>query len=259
VRAYRDLYAGGGRQTPALLRRAVEDDRLSLYMCFTTSPYPDGEPVVVIYGLYIGPAADGAQVLAPLLRLGTPRLDQMGPLSYHVLLETLGHEVPYGLRSKWYGGYFQSGAMSDEAIGTMVRRFKGFASPYSMARFDLLGGGALARVRPDATAFVHRESLFYLSIIALWEAEEEACANLRWARAFHDDMRPFLSHEVYQNYANGELEDWPRAYYGSNYARLQRIKARYDPEDFFHHPQSIRLPLGPTGRPGAGRSPRRPG
>jgi FAD/FMN-containing dehydrogenase len=132
--------------------------------------------------------------------------------------------------------------MSDEAIRTMVRRFRRLASPYSMVRFDLLGGGALARVRPDATAFVHRESLFYLSVIALWEGEEETGANLRWARAFHDDMRPFLSHEVYQNYANGELEDWPRAYYGSNYPRLQRIKARYDPEDFFHHPQSIRLP-----------------
>ena len=55
-------------------------------------------------------------------------------------------------------------------------------------------------------------------------------------------MRPYLSGEVYQNYADEDLDDWPPAYYGANYARLQQVKQRYDPTDFFHHPQSIRLP-----------------
>jgi FAD/FMN-containing dehydrogenase len=48
--------------------------------------------------------------------------------------------------------------------------------------------------------------------------------------------------EVHQNYADSDLTDWPEAYYGANYPRLWQVKQRYDPDDFFHHPQSIRLP-----------------
>jgi FAD/FMN-containing dehydrogenase len=44
------------------------------------------------------------------------------------------------------------------------------------------------------------------------------------------------------HFADPDLEDWARAYYGSNYDRLVRIKARYDPAGFFHFPQS--LPAG---------------
>jgi hypothetical protein len=37
-----------------------------------------------------------------------------------------------------------------------------------------------------------------------------------------------------------ELADGLLAYYGDNMRRLQHIKNRYDPDNFFHHRQSIR-------------------
>jgi aclacinomycin oxidase len=33
---------------------------------------------------------------------------------------------------------------------------------------------------------------------------------------------------------------WSTLYYKANYARLQRVKARWDPLDVFHHALSIR-------------------
>jgi FAD/FMN-containing dehydrogenase len=48
----------------------------------------------------------------------------------------------------------------------------------------------------------------------------------------------------YANYPDLAFEDWPTAYYGTeNYARLQKLKQRYDPENRIRYPQSVRLPV----------------
>jgi FAD/FMN-containing dehydrogenase len=44
---------------------------------------------------------------------------------------------------------------------------------------------------------------------------------------------------VFQNFADPDLEDWAEAYYGPNYPRLVRVKARYDPANLFQFPQSL--------------------
>jgi FAD/FMN-containing dehydrogenase len=49
---------------------------------------------------------------------------------------------------------------------------------------------------------------------------------------------------VYPNFPDPDLTNWPRAYHGANYARLQRVKARYDPDAFFRFHQAI-PPSGP--------------
>jgi FAD/FMN-containing dehydrogenase len=44
---------------------------------------------------------------------------------------------------------------------------------------------------------------------------------------------------VYPNFPDLDLEDWGRAYYGANYDRLLRVKAKYDPGNFFRFRQSL--------------------
>jgi FAD/FMN-containing dehydrogenase len=194
------------------------------------------------YGMYVGPPEGAEAHLAPLRSTAPPVFDTFGPTSYHDLQATLGAEIMYGLQLKWRGGFFRDGGFGDEAFARIVEAFRRAPSGYSMARFDLLGGGAIGRVPPDATAFVHRSSLFNISVIAQWVRDDEREANVRWTDELVTALRPYLGGEVYQNYADEELHDWPTAYYGANYPRLQQVKQRYDPTDVFRHPQSIRPP-----------------
>jgi len=223
-RFYRDIYADR------------EDDRLALCLLLTA------EPMITLYGMYVGPPDEAAAALAPVRSFGKPLADTFGELSYFELMRALGEDIPYGLQSRWRGGYLHDQGLNDAAIGLMLDHFARVPSAHSMIRFDLLAGGAVARVPADATAFVHRSALHYVSVISLWQEEKDTAANLAWADDLAGALRPHLTGEVYQNYADSDLADWPAAYYGANYPRLRQVKLRYDPEDFFHHGQSIRLP-----------------
>ncbi|GAA3303750.1 FAD-binding oxidoreductase [Dactylosporangium vinaceum] len=228
--AYRDLYADR------------VDERLALCLVLTTEPYPEGEPVIAMYGAYIGPVDEAAEHFAPVLAIADPLFSTIGETRYLDVMTVLGEEIVYGLQSKWLGGYFSADGFDEGAFAVLAEGFRRAPSGFSMVRFDLLAGGAVARVPTDATAFVHRDSLHYVSIIAQWGGDEETDANVAWIGGFHEALRPYLTGEVYQNYADRDLADWPAAYYGDNYPRLQQVKAQYDPQDVFHHPQSIRLP-----------------
>jgi FAD/FMN-containing dehydrogenase len=44
---------------------------------------------------------------------------------------------------------------------------------------------------------------------------------------------------VYPNFPHSELDDWGRAYHGTNLDRLRRVKATYDPDNVFRFDRSV--------------------
>jgi len=56
---------------------------------------------------------------------------------------------------------------------------------------------------------------------------------IAWARDFHQAMEPFATGSAYSNYLDQDDEAITQAAYGTNYQRLQSIKAKYDPDNFF--------------------------
>jgi FAD/FMN-containing dehydrogenase len=119
------------------------------------------------------------------------------------------------------------------AIVALARR----APPSSALLLDA-HGGAINRVRPDATAFVHRRALYSVQILTYYSAGAEA-AHLRWVRDAKRTLGPRANGQAYQNYADPDLQTWRRAYYGDNYDRLAAIKARVDPGGLFDFHQAI--------------------
>ena len=107
--------------------------------------------------------------------------------------------------------------------------------------FDALGG-AINRVAPGATAFVHRNALFDAQYTTTWPLGSAAAAVARqhaWQQSFWQSMRPYASGQAYQNYIDPNLATWRQAYYGANYTRLTQVKAAYDPDRVFSFPQAV--------------------
>jgi FAD/FMN-containing dehydrogenase len=103
-------------------------------------------------------------------------------------------------------------------------------------------GGAINRVAPAETAFVHRRALAsiqYVAGYAVGDPDGVRVANRSWLRGTVRAVAPYVSTAAYQNYIDPELADWPNAYYGTNLPRLRKVKARYDPDNLFHFAQSI--------------------
>ncbi|MER7576408.1 FAD-binding oxidoreductase [Streptomyces sp. NPDC126514] len=100
-------------------------------------------------------------------------------------------------------------------------------------------GGAVNRVPPTATAFVHRRSRMLAQYIAAWRAGTGGTTARSWLTEAHTAMRPYASGAAYQNYPDPDLKNWRTAYYGDAAPRLARLKGRYDPEGFFTYPQAL--------------------
>ncbi|ONI91822.1 FAD-binding dehydrogenase [Saccharothrix sp. ALI-22-I] len=102
------------------------------------------------------------------------------------------------------------------------------------AQFDSFGG-AIGRVRPEATAFPHRRAVAsaqaFVDVIDVSEAE---------ARRTVADLRDGLGHDTgYVNYIDPDMPDWRTAYYGRNLPRLSRVARRYDPDRVLAFPQGL--------------------
>ena len=106
---------------------------------------------------------------------------------------------------------------------------------------DLMGG-AINRVAPDATAFVHRNAVFsaqYYLEGAVGTDPSLIIGARNIATGMRTAMSTWSSGECYQNYLDPQLADWQAAYYGANFARLVQVKAAYDPTGVFTQAQGI--------------------
>jgi hypothetical protein len=145
--------------------------------------------------------------------------------------------TPDGERYYWKSSFFNE--ISDQAIETFSRMTQQIPSPYSIIGFEPMGG-AIARVAPDATAFRYRNAQFSLGIWSGWSDPSLDEQNIAWTKEFHEAMQPFASEGVYTNYLDNDEEDRVSNAFGDNYERLARIKAKYDPENFFRFNMNIR-------------------
>ncbi|KAJ6474697.1 hypothetical protein C8R47DRAFT_708277 [Mycena vitilis] len=108
------------------------------------------------------------------------------------------------------------------------------------AIFDV-EGGAVNDVPSNATAYGHRDALFYLQTyaVSLGSLADKTIDFVTGMSEKITDSMPGVNFGAYAGYVDPQLKDGPLEYWGTNLPRLQQIKAAIDPKDVFHNPQSV--------------------
>jgi FAD/FMN-containing dehydrogenase len=201
-------------------------------------------------GQYLGPSSDLPGLLSALTSVPGASLSRFnsGYLALQMFLAGCSHlslaachtvgTSPGGTLSRalfWAKSDYLTRPLSNAGAQTLVNamdRHQSQGVPGSAAILFDSYGGAINRVAPGATAFVHRNALCAVQYLAY-------NGGATWLNQTYASMRPFVSGMAYQNYIDAGLSSWRHAYYGANYPRLLATRRRVDPHHFFNFPQAV--------------------
>ncbi len=206
---------------------ATAPDELFLFAFL--APAPEHQRVVMFDISYCGPLAAAERVVAPLRKLGKPVKDGLGPTPYVELQRSGDAGNPPG---RYYikGGYVRqiTPGLTDSLVDYLE------SSPADNTVFGFAQfGGAISRVKPDATAYWHREASHEVIAIGFWGDAAGAEPTTQWVRGAFKKIEPLIDGYYVNHGGYDESERRIRANYGDNYPRLAQLKKRYDPGNQF--------------------------
>ena len=187
-----------------------------------------GQLGVIAIMVYAGPIESGQRAVAPFRALARPIADMVRPMQYTQIYDVEGpHPTAVAARNLFID------TVDNKAARTIIDNLQASTAPMAAAQIRVLGG-AMARVPADATAFAHRKRRIMVNVAAMYEKREQAEMHEAWASGFMSALRQG-DPAVYVNFLGDDGPSRLReAYPGSTWDRLAAIKARYDPENFFH-------------------------
>jgi FAD/FMN-containing dehydrogenase len=210
-------------------------DELTVYAGLIHAP--DGSKLAAIAVCHCGSLNDGEVATRRIKAFGSPAMDTIGRMNYCQQTSMLDAAYPKGALNYWKSSFLAD--LSDEAIRAMVDGFAKCPSPMSQVFIEHIHGAA-TRVGVSDTAFPHRTEGYNLLLLSQWMDSSDNDRCITWARDTYAAMQPFAASGRYVNYLDHDEAGDPVAdAYGPNYRRLRELKAKYDPDNFFHMNQNI--------------------
>ena len=234
-------------------REFIENAPENLYGWFGFHRVPTGSPLpeelhgahgCVITWCYTGPMDKAEEVFRPIREMGDPVLDMAGPMPYPTLQSMFDQlYYPPGLQWYWKADFVKE--LSDEAIE--IHKDFGANLPTERCTMHLYPvNGAVHRVDKNETAFNYRDVKFSRVIVGVDEDPANAEKMTNWAREYWEALHPLSEGGGYVNFMMEEGQERIKATYGDNYEKLQKVKAKFDPDNFFHVNQNIKADPTPV-------------
>lgn len=115
------------------------------------------------------------------------------------------------------------------------------STPGMLYQINTLGGNIQNAEAEKGSAFPHRAFGYFSELQTYWETGAQGNRLMRQFQAVQDIFAQNKISAQYRNYPDVNFKDWEHLYYGANYARLQEVKAKYDPDNRIRHEQSVHL------------------
>jgi FAD/FMN-containing dehydrogenase len=196
-----------------------------------------GQPIVGLLACYTGQNEKGEKLVEPIKRFGKPVGDILVRRPYAQLQSLLDATQPKGRRYYWKSEYLP--AVEPALCEKAIAHARTFRSPHSaIILFQI--DGALNALPADHSAVGNRDARYVLNITSAWQNAEDDGSNIEWTRAVWSDMKSFSTGGNYVNFqTEDESAERLQAALGSGMAQLARIKAKWDPSNFFRTNRNI--------------------
>jgi FAD/FMN-containing dehydrogenase len=192
---------------------------------------PGDRPGIVGFDVcFSGAERDAERALAPLRRIGTPLNDTVRAMDY-VAVQRAGDVTDARAQIT----YLKSGFIPSMPAGLIDAIVQGFrADPRrGTAIFFQTGGGAIARVPANATAFSQRDIHSNMLLTASWPNGQNGTDHIAYIREYWQTLERF-THGFYVNDLDPEASrSSVSANYRANHDRLVTVKNKYDPRNLF--------------------------
>ena len=198
-----------------------------------------GTPIIMVLACHSGEAADAERDLAPLRSIGTPLADLIQAKNYTDQQMLLDATQPRGMHYYWKSEFVPG--LSDDLLTTYHAQFEGLKAPANQAVLFHVAGALNERAEDDG-AMGNREAGFACVVQAMWAPDAPTAeSNRDWVRNAWTALKPFSTGGNYVNFQTAdEGDERTEESYRSNYARLQQVKAKYDPTNLFRVNRNIR-------------------
>ncbi len=199
---------------------------------------PEGAKLAAMVASHSGSLEEGEKAMRRIKEFGSPLMDTIGPIGYNELNSMLDAGYPKGALNYWKSSFLAD--LTDDAIDAIIESFSKCPTPMGQILLEHFHGAA-TRVGVTDTAFPHRKAGYNLLVLSQWLQPDDTPGCTTWARESYGQIEPFFGPGRYVNYlGDDEPGDPALAAYGPNYTRLQEIKTKYDPTNFFHMNQNIK-------------------
>ncbi len=181
----------------------------------------------------LGDADAHGAVIAPITAALQPIVQLVTPIPYVALQQMFDESAPWGLNSYEKAVYVDD--LTDGVIDVILEHQPKKIHPLSFVPIFVCGG-AYAGADAEATAFGGRPDVGYVINISGSTPDPDGFAAEReWVRNYWSALVPHATGiGSYVNFMPEQDEERVRNAYGDKYARLQAIKATYDPDNVFH-------------------------